>query len=234
MCVFLDGYETPMIVQKRDGAFLYATTDLATIQYRVEEFHPDAILYVVGQPQTLHFEQLFAAARRWGYTDLELEHVSFGTVLGEDRRPFKTRSGDAVGLSGLLDEAVARAERIVAANDDARPNPELSAGRAPAHGRSRRDRRGQVRRPLPEPRKRLRLQLRQDARHEGQHGDLHAVFVCPRAEHLRHVVRSTALPCGKTRRDIVLTHPAERAWGWPCSGSQRRSSGPRPTIAPVT
>jgi arginyl-tRNA synthetase len=126
-CVFLDGYETPMIVQKRDGAFLYATTDLATIQYRVETFCPNAILYVVGQPQTLHFEQLFAVARRWGYTDLDLEHVRFGTVLGEDRRPFKTRSGDVVGLSGLLDEAVARAAQIVAANDDARPRPELSA-----------------------------------------------------------------------------------------------------------
>lgn len=127
MCVFLEGYDAPMIVQKQDGAFLYATTDLATIQYRMEEFSPDAMLYVVDHRQSLHFEQLFATARLWGYNDVELEHVSFGTVLGEDGRPFKTRSGDTVGLMSLLDEAVARAYRIVSENDDAkRDGPELS------------------------------------------------------------------------------------------------------------
>ena len=88
-----------MIVQKKDGAFLYATTDLATIQYRMSEWQPDAILYVVDHRQSLHFEQLFAAARFWGYDDVELEHISFGTVLGDDGRPFKTRSGTAVGLA---------------------------------------------------------------------------------------------------------------------------------------
>jgi arginyl-tRNA synthetase len=70
-------------------------------------------LYVVDHRQSLHFEQLFAAARLWGYNDLELEHISFGTVLGEDGRPFKTRSGDTVGLGGLLDEAVAKAFELV-------------------------------------------------------------------------------------------------------------------------
>lgn len=109
VCVFLEGFDTPMIVQKKDGAFLYATTDLATIQYRMEEWKPDAILYVVDHRQSLHFEQLFATARKWGYEDVELQHVSFGTVLGEDGRPFKTRSGDTVGLESLLDEAVRRA-----------------------------------------------------------------------------------------------------------------------------
>jgi arginyl-tRNA synthetase len=126
VCVFLEGQDAPMIVQKQDGAFLYATTDLATIQYRMETWRPDAILYVVDHRQSLHFEQLFATARRWGYKDVELQHVAFGTVLGEDGRPYKTRSGTAVGLAGLLDEAVERAYAIICQNDDQRPEPLLS------------------------------------------------------------------------------------------------------------
>ena len=126
ICVFLEGREVPMIVRKQDGAFLYATTDLATIRYRMEQFRPDAILYVVDHRQSLHFDQLFATARRLGYRDVELQHVSFGTVLGTDGRPFRTRAGDTVGLEGLLDEAVRRAGDIVAANDDAKPGgPEI-------------------------------------------------------------------------------------------------------------
>jgi arginyl-tRNA synthetase len=116
-----------MIVQKQDGAFLYATSDLATIQYRMSEWRPDAILYVVDHRQSLHFEQLFAAARLWGYHDVELQHVAFGTVLGEDGRPFKTRTGKSIGLGSVLDEAVDRALAIVTQNDDARPEPLLSA-----------------------------------------------------------------------------------------------------------
>ena len=127
-CVFIEGYDTPMIVRKQDGAFLYATTDLATIQYRMEKWQPDAILYVVDHRQSLHFEQLFAAARAWGYRDVELMHVSFGTVLGDDGRPFKTRAGTTVGLEGLLDEAIERALKIVTENDEAKlTGPELSA-----------------------------------------------------------------------------------------------------------
>jgi arginyl-tRNA synthetase len=126
ICVFLEGYDVPMIVQKQDGAFLYATSDLATIQYRMNEWHPDAILYVVDHRQSLHFEQLFAAARLWGYRDVELQHIAFGTVLGDDGRPFKTRTGQSVGLAGLLEEAVDRAYAIVSQNDDARPQPLLS------------------------------------------------------------------------------------------------------------
>ncbi|MGL4514080.1 MAG: arginine--tRNA ligase [Lacipirellulaceae bacterium] len=117
LCVFLDGYEAPMIVRKRDGAFLYATTDLATIAYRLETWKPDAILYVVDHRQSLHFEQLFAASALWlegNDARVELTHVSFGTVLGEDGKPYKTRSGAAVGLMGLLDEAVERAAAIAA------------------------------------------------------------------------------------------------------------------------
>jgi arginyl-tRNA synthetase len=115
LCVFLDGCDAPMIVQKKDGAFLYATTDLATIAYRLEEWKPDAILYVVDHRQSLHFEQLFATAALWlegRDARVELTHVSFGTVLGEDGKPYKTRSGASVGLMGLLDEAVERARAI--------------------------------------------------------------------------------------------------------------------------
>jgi len=127
MCVFLEGFPAPMIVQKRDGAYLYATTDLATIRYRMQEFQPDAILYVVDHRQSLHFEQLFATARKWGYGNVELQHIKFGTVLGEDGRPYKTRSGDTVGLMGLLDDAVREALQIVSENDDAKEGgPELS------------------------------------------------------------------------------------------------------------
>ena len=122
VCVFLDEFETPMIVRKRDGAFLYATTDLATIQYRQETWSPDAMLYVVDHRQGEHFQKLFAAAAIWQAFETELQHISFGTVLGEDGRPFKTRSGDAVGLEGLLDEAVARALDVVTTNDESKPN----------------------------------------------------------------------------------------------------------------
>ena len=128
ICVFIEGQKTPMIVRKSDGAFLYGTTDLATIQYRMETWRPDAILYVVDYRQSLHFQQLFAVAGMLGYDNVELQHVSFGTVLGGDGRPFKTRSGDTVGLEGLLDEAVRRALEIVSAGDDSKPDgPELSA-----------------------------------------------------------------------------------------------------------
>jgi len=121
LCVFMDQYETPMIIRKKDGAFLYATTDLATIKYRLTEWNVDAILYVVDHRQHQHFEKLFDAARLWGHEDIELTHVSFGTVLGDDGRPFKTRSGDTVNLETLLDEAESRAIGIA---KDA--NPELA------------------------------------------------------------------------------------------------------------
>ena len=129
MCVFLEGQAAPLVIRKQDGAFLYGTSDLATIQYRAETWSPDAVLYVVDHRQSLHFEQLFAAARAWGYDRTEFKHVSFGTVLGDDGRPFKTRSGDTVGLWGLLDEAVRRAHEIVSANDDAQSGAKISPER---------------------------------------------------------------------------------------------------------
>lgn len=113
VCVFLPEFDAPMIVRKRDGAFLYATTDLATLFYRRQHFGADEILYVVDSRQSEHFEKLFAVARRVGFEDIQLTHVNFGTVLGADGRPFKTRSGSSVGLESLLDEAVARAMAVV-------------------------------------------------------------------------------------------------------------------------
>ena len=119
ICVFAEGNAAPFIVQKSDGAFTYATTDLATIRYRVEEFGTQIMLYVVDTRQSEHFNLLVDTARRWGYGDVDIQHVNFGTVLGDDRRPFKTRSGDTVGLESLLDEAVARAHDVVVENDPA-------------------------------------------------------------------------------------------------------------------
>jgi arginyl-tRNA synthetase len=113
VCLFLPGFDAPMIVRKSDGAFLYATTDLATIEYRMDQFKPDAILYVVDFRQSDHFAKLFAAAQAIGYDSVELSHVSFGTVLGSDGKPFKTRSGTVVGLESLLDEAEQRAYQAV-------------------------------------------------------------------------------------------------------------------------
>ncbi|MGL4943868.1 MAG: arginine--tRNA ligase [Thermoguttaceae bacterium] len=110
--------ETPMLVRKKDGAFLYGTTDLATIEYRLREWRPDAILYVVDFRQSLHFQHLFAAAQKIGVNDCELVHLKFGTVLGDDGKPFKTRSGDAVGLESLLDEAEERALSVVAESEN--------------------------------------------------------------------------------------------------------------------
>ena len=114
--VFVEGMKAPLIVRKQDGAFNYATTDLATIKYREETWHPDEVLYVVDHRQGDHFKALFAVARRWGYGRADLEHVAFGTILGRDRKPFKTREGDVVGLESLLDEAVAEARKVVDAN----------------------------------------------------------------------------------------------------------------------
>jgi arginyl-tRNA synthetase len=115
-CVFLDGVDAPFIVRKRDGAYTYATTDLATIRYRVREWDARSILYVVDARQSDHFKMLFETAKRWGFGDCKLSHVSFGTILGQDKKPYKTRSGDTVGLESLLNEGVERARATIDAN----------------------------------------------------------------------------------------------------------------------
>lgn len=117
--IFHGENEPPSIVQKGDGAFTYTTTDLATIRHRVNHFHANVILYVVDFRQSLHFQHLFEIARQWGYTSIELEHISFGSVLGQDGKPIKTREGGAIELGALLEEAVQRARKIV---DENSPN----------------------------------------------------------------------------------------------------------------
>ena len=97
--------DPPGLLRKRDGAFTYHTSDLATIRYRVEHFHPDASLYAVDFRQALHFKTLFAQARRWGYDRIELTHISFGSVLGENKKPLSTREGGAIELDTLIDKA---------------------------------------------------------------------------------------------------------------------------------
>ncbi len=120
-CVFLDeftgkdGEPLPVIVQKTGGGFLYATTDLAALRYRAKDLGADRVLYVVDARQSLHFQQVFAVARKAGFVgeDCSLEHVPFGTMLGPDGKPFKTREGGAVKLMDLLAEAERRAYRLV-------------------------------------------------------------------------------------------------------------------------
>ena len=104
--------DRPAIIRKRDGAFNYATTDIATYEQRVNEFKGDALWYVVGSPQALHFEQINAITRRMGYT-VPITHIPFGSILGEDRKIMRTRSGENVALRDLLDEAVERARKTV-------------------------------------------------------------------------------------------------------------------------
>ena len=112
--------DKPLIIRKRDGGFNYATTDLATIDYRMNDLKADTVWYVVGAPQTLHFKQIFEIARREGYT-AELRHITFGSILGEDRKLMKTRSGENVPLRELLEEACKRARKIIEEK-----NPQLS------------------------------------------------------------------------------------------------------------
>ncbi|MBM3888269.1 MAG: arginine--tRNA ligase, partial [Verrucomicrobia bacterium] len=127
VCVFFRDVpqlkDKPFLIQKSDGAFLYATTDLATLRYRVETWKPDEIIYVTDSRQKLHFEQLFQTARRWAFGNVKLAHVTFGSVLGEDNKPIKTRSGEPIRLEELLDEAERRAQAIVDAQ-----NPDLPPG----------------------------------------------------------------------------------------------------------
>lgn len=104
-----------LMVRKSDGGYGYDTTDLATIRYRIQELQADRILYVVSAPQSLHFQLIFEAARRAGWLtdDVDAVHVAFGSVLGPDGKPFKTRSGDSVRMMDLLDQAVAAAAAVV-------------------------------------------------------------------------------------------------------------------------
>ena len=118
--------EEPYLIRKSDGAFLYATTDLAAIQYRTEELKADRIIYVTDSRQQLHFRWLFDTAKRWGCR-AELEHVWFGTVLGPDRKPLKSRDGTPLKLIELLNEAKDRATTILKSKRPDLPPDDLEA-----------------------------------------------------------------------------------------------------------
>ncbi len=127
-CVFLEEFQNaegkplPVIVQKAGGGYLYATTDLASMNYRSQALNADRVLYFVDQRQALHFQMVFAVARRAGLVreQMQLEHMGFGTMNGADGRPFKTRDGGTVKLIDLLDEAEQRAYALVSEK-----NPDL-------------------------------------------------------------------------------------------------------------
>ena len=116
LCVFVEGFAAPMIVRKSDGGFGYSATDLAAIRHRVRDLHANRIIYVVDARQSDHFDLVFAVARKAGFLpdDVITEHVAFGTVLGTDGKPFKTREGTAVTLNTLLDAAEEQAAPPVA------------------------------------------------------------------------------------------------------------------------
>lgn len=116
LCVFVEGFAAPMIVRKSDGGFGYSATDLAAIRHRVRDLHADQIIYVVDARQSDHFDLVFAVARKAGFLpeNVITEHVAFGTVLGTDGKPFKTRDGTAVTLNTLLDAAEEQAAPAVA------------------------------------------------------------------------------------------------------------------------
>lgn len=119
-----DGEPSVAIVQKSDGGYLYATSDLAALRYRQDELNAERILYFVDARQALHLQQVFTIARKAGFVkaDTSLEHLAFGTMMGQDGKPFKTRTGGTVKLAALLEEAVERAAQLIAEKD-----PDLDA-----------------------------------------------------------------------------------------------------------
>lgn len=131
-CVFLEGFTAkdgsplPIIVRKSDGGFLYSTTDLAALRYRIKNLKADRVIYVTDARQKLHFQQIFALARKANFVKptTDLDHVAFGSMLGKNGKPFKTREGETIKLAVLLDDAEKRALQPVTAK-----NPELPEAR---------------------------------------------------------------------------------------------------------
>jgi len=123
-CVFVDGFENPLIVQKRDGGYLYATTDLAGLEFRANSLKADKIYYVVDARQSDHFKQVFSVAKRAKLVpeEIELKHIAFGTMMDKSGRPFKTRDGGTVKLIELLDEAENRAKETIKNRDIPKEN----------------------------------------------------------------------------------------------------------------
>ncbi len=127
-----EGNPSPMLIQKQGGGFLYATTDLAALRYRIKTLNANRIMYFIDARQSLHMQQVFTLSRKAKFVDesVSLEHLAFGTMMGSDGKPFKTRTGGTVKLAELLTEAVERATALVSEK-----NPELSAGEVAEIGR---------------------------------------------------------------------------------------------------
>ncbi|CAA6798823.1 MAG: Arginyl-tRNA synthetase (EC [uncultured Sulfurovum sp.] len=127
-CVFLEGSDVPIIIQKGDGGYLYATTDLAALNFRDKELNADRICYVVDARQAQHFKQVFSIAKQAGMVkdEVALEHIGFGTMMGQGGKPFKTREGGTPKLVDLLEEAVVRAKDAIK-DRDVRSEEELDA-----------------------------------------------------------------------------------------------------------
>ena len=206
------------VIRKRDGAFTYTTTDLATIKYRIETWQPDAMLYVVGLPPGAALQDALRAAPAAGATTASsCEHIASARCSARTARSAQTRKGGAAELS----DAARRGRRARAGEVRAElraSGSERGRGRAGADGRGDagdrrggRHRGGQVRRPEPEPDQRLRVRLGQDARDGRQHGDVHAVRLRPLPQHLPQGRAWTTGGSGPTRRRCSSTHPAERA-----------------------
>ena len=216
----------PCIIRKADGGFLYATTDLATLDHRIRTWGADSIWYVVGAPQALHFRQIFSAQRRRGMEG-DYRHIAFGSILGDDRKPFKTRSGDTVSLQDVLDEAIERAAR--------KKRGHAGRGKKARFG-NRRHRRREICGTLPEPDDGLRIQLGQNAGPPGGHGSLPSELLRARPLHFQEAGRRSAgldrsrgalpgrgNPPGKTSRPL---------WGSRSAGAGRLPSE-RPGRLPV-
>ncbi|WP_027329689.1 arginine--tRNA ligase [Marinimicrobium agarilyticum] len=127
-----EGNPSPVLIQKQGGGYLYATTDLAALRYRAGELGGDRLMYFIDARQSLHMQQVFTVARKAGFVSehISLEHHAFGTMMGPDGKPFKTRSGGTVKLSELLDEAMERASRLVREkNPDLAPDTAANIGR---------------------------------------------------------------------------------------------------------
>jgi len=115
LCVFGESEDAPLIIRKSDGGYGYAATDLAALRHRIGDLEADRLVYVVDSRQRDHFNKFFDAAHRAGWVgDARLEYVPFGTIMGKDRKPFKTREGGTVRLADVLDEAVQRARKVIA------------------------------------------------------------------------------------------------------------------------
>lgn len=181
--VFLDEYKNkegePMgvIIQKKDGGYLYTTTDIACAKYRYETLHADRVLYYIDSRQHQHLMQAWTIVRKAGYVpdSVPLEHHMFGMMLGKDGKPFKTRAGGTVKLADLLDEALERARRLVAEK-----NPDMPADELEKAGKCGRYRRGEIRGSVQKPYHGLYLRLGQHAGVRRQYRAVHAVCLHPR------------------------------------------------------